>query len=180
MAASNPLWGAPCVHGKLLKLGTEISERTVSRWMAKRKKPPSQSWRTFLDNRVGQLVSIDFFTVSTATFRVLFVLIVLAHDRHKIVHFNVTEDPTAEWTARRLVQTFYDLKPPRCLIRDRHGVYGLLFENQLRTLEIEQVVIAPRSPWQSPYVERGPCAANVSITSLFSAKITCGGFSANS
>jgi putative transposase len=85
---------------------------------------------------------------------VLFVLIVLAHDRRKIVHFNVTEHPTAEWTARQLVQAFYDRKPPRYLILDRDGVYGLLFEDQLRALEIEEVAIAPRSPWQSPYVER--------------------------
>jgi putative transposase len=154
MASSNPLWGAPRVHGELLKLGINISERTVSRWMPKRRKPPSQSWRTFLDNHVGELVSIDFLTVPTATFRVLFVLIVLAHDRRKIVHFNVTEHPTSEWTAHQLVQAFYERKPPRYLIRDRDGVYGLLFEDQLRALEIEQVVIAPRSPWQSPYVER--------------------------
>ena len=122
--------------------------------MPKRRKPPSQSWRTFLDNHVGELVSIDFLTVPTATFRVLFVLIVLAHDRRKIVHFNVTEHPTAEWTARQLIQAFYDRKPPRYLIRDHDGVYGLLFGDQLRALEIEEVVIAPRSPWQSPYVER--------------------------
>jgi transposase InsO family protein len=154
MAASNPLWGAPRVHGELLKLGIEISERTVSRWMPKRRQPPSQNWRTFLDNHVGELVSIDFLTVPTAAFRVLFVLIVLAHDRRKIVHFNVTEHPTAKRTARQLIQTFYDRKPPRYLIRDRDGVYGLLFEDQLRALEIEEVVIAPRSPWQSPYVER--------------------------
>ena len=154
MAASNPLWGAPRVHGELLKLGINISERTVSRWMPKRRKPPSQSWRTFLDNHVGELVSIDFLTVPTATFRVLFVLIVLAHDRRKILHFNVTEHPTAEWTARQLVQAFYETKPPRYLIRDRDGVYGLRFQDQLKALEIEEVVIAPHSPWQSPYVER--------------------------
>jgi putative transposase len=154
VAASNPLWGAPRVHGELLKLGIEISERTVSRWMPKEKKPPSRSWRTFLNNHVGELISIDFLTVPTATFRVLFILIVLAHDRRKIVHFNVTEHPTAEWTARQLIQAFYDQKPPRYVIRDRDGVYGLQFENQLSALEIEEVVIAPHSPWQSPYVER--------------------------
>ena len=98
MARSNPLWGAPRVHGELLKLGIDISERTVSRWMPRRTKPPPQNWRAFLDNHIGELVSIDFFTVPTATFRVLFVLIVLAHDRRRIVQFNVTEHPTAEWT----------------------------------------------------------------------------------
>jgi transposase InsO family protein len=142
------------VHGELLKLGIDISERTVSRWMPKRRRPPSQNWRSFLDNHFGELVSIDFFTVPTATFRVLFVLIVLAHDRRKIVHFNVTEHPTAAWTARQMVEAFYDRKPPRYLIRDRDGIYGLVFRDQVKALEIEAVVTAPRCPWQSPYVER--------------------------
>jgi len=142
------------VHGELLKLGIDISERTVSRWMPKRRKPPSQNWRSFLDNRIGELVSIDFFTVPTATFRVLFVLIVLAHDRRKIVHFNVTEHPTAAWTARQLVEALYDRKSPRYLVRDRDGIYGLMFQDQVKSLDIEEVVTAPRSPWQSPYVER--------------------------
>jgi hypothetical protein len=95
MSNSNPLWGAPRVHGELLKLGIDISERTVSRWMPKRRKPPSQTWRTFLDNHLKDLVSIDFLVVPTATFRVLFVLIVLAHHRRRVVHWNVTEHPTA-------------------------------------------------------------------------------------
>jgi putative transposase len=154
MAGSNPLWGAPRVHGELLKLGIDISERTVSRYMPKRRNPPSQNWRAFLDNHIGELVSIDFFTVPTATFHVLFVLIVLAHDRRKIVHFNVTEHPTAGWTARQLVQAFYDRKSLRYLIRDRDGIYGLMFQDQVKALDIEEVVTAPRSPWQSPYVER--------------------------
>jgi putative transposase len=154
MADSNPLWGAPRVHGELLKLGIDISERSVSRWMPKRRKPPSQNWKIFLDNHIGELVSIDFFTVPTATFRVLFVLIILAHDRRKIVHFNVTEHPTSAWTARQLVQAFYDRKPARYLIRDRDGIYGLTFQDQVKALDIEEVVTAPRSPWQSPYVER--------------------------
>jgi transposase InsO family protein len=122
--------------------------------MPKRSKPPSQNWRSFLDNHIGELVSIDFFTIPTATFRVLFVPIILAHDRRKIVHFNVTEHPTAAWTARRLVQAFYDQKLPRYLIRDRDGIYGLTFQDQVKALDIEEVVSAPRSPWQSPYVER--------------------------
>jgi transposase InsO family protein len=142
------------VHGELLKLGIDISERTVSRWMPRRTKPPSQNWRAFLDNHVSELASIDFFTVPTATSRVLFVLIVLAHDRRRILHFNVTEHPTAEWTARQLVQAFYDRKSPRYLIRDRDGIYGLIFQDRVKALHIEEVVTAPRSPWQSPYVER--------------------------
>ena len=154
MAKSNPLWGAPRVHGELLKLGIDISERTVSRWMPKRTNPPSQTWRAFLDNHIGESVSIDFFTVPTATFRVLFVLIVLAHDRRRIVHFNVTDHPTAEWTAQQMVDAIGDGKSPRYLIRDRDGVYGLAFRDRLKALDIEEVVIAPHSPWQHPYAER--------------------------
>ena len=154
MAKSNPLWGAPRVHGELLKLGIDISERTVSRWMPRRRKPPSQTWRAFLDNHVSELASIDFFTVPTATFRVLFVLIVLAYDRLRIVHFNVTEHSTAEWTSQQVVEAFCDGKLPRFLIRDRDGVYGLSFRERVKAHGIEEVVIAPHSPWQTPYVER--------------------------
>jgi transposase InsO family protein len=154
MAKSNPLWGAPRAHGELLKLGIDISERTVSRWMPKRRKPPSQNWRSFLNNHIGDLVSVDFFTVPTATFRVLFIFIVLAHDRRKIVHFNVTEHPTSEWTALQLFQSFYDRKSPRYLIHDRDTIYGLIFQDQVKALDIEEIVTAPRSPWQSPYMER--------------------------
>jgi len=153
MAKSNPLWGAPRVHGELLMLGIDISERTVSRWMPRRTMPPSQTWSSFLDNHVGELVSIDFFTVPTATFRVLFVLIVLAHDRRRIVHFNVTDHPTAEWTSQQMVEAFCDGESPRFLIRDRDGVYGLTFRERVKALDIEEVVIAPHSPWQTPYVE---------------------------
>ena len=104
MAAANPLWGAPRIHGELLKLGTHISERTVSRLLPRKRRPPSQTWKAFLDNRLNQLVSIDFFTVPTATFRVLFVLVVLAHRRRRVVHFNVTEHPTAAWTAQQILE----------------------------------------------------------------------------
>jgi transposase InsO family protein len=142
------------VHGELLKLGIDISERTVSRWMPRRTKPPSQTWRAFLDNHVGDLVSMDFFTVPTATFRVLFVLVVLAHDRRRIFHFNVTDHPTADWTSQQLVEAFGDGNPPRFLIRDRDGVYGSTFRDRVAAMDIQEVVIAPPSPWQSPYVER--------------------------
>jgi len=154
IANANILWGAPRVHGELLKLGIDVSERTVSRWMPRRRKPPSQTWRAFLDNHVGDLVSIDFLTVPTATFRVLFVLVVLAHDRRRIVHFNVTDHPTADWTSQQLVEAFGDGRLPRFLIRDRDVVYGSTFRERVKALGIEEVVIAPRSPWQSPYVER--------------------------
>jgi putative transposase len=104
MTQANPLWGAPRIHGELLRLGIDISERTVSRLMPKNRKPPSQTWRTFLDNHFRELVSIDFLTVSTATFRVLYVLVVLAHDRRRVVHFNVTAHPTAAWTAQQALE----------------------------------------------------------------------------
>jgi transposase InsO family protein len=122
--------------------------------MPRRRKPPSQTWRAFLDNHIGELVSIDFFTVPTATFRVLFVLVVLAHDRRRIVHFNVTEHPTAEWTAQQMIEAFCDGESPRYLVRDRDSVYGSSFRDRVKVLDIEEVVTAPRSPWQSPYVER--------------------------
>jgi len=112
MAAANPLWGAPRIHGELLKLGIAVAERTVSRLLPKRRTPPSQTWRTFLANHVRDLVSIDFFTVPTAQLRVLFVLVVLAHHRRRVVHFNVTEHPTAAWTAQQLVDAFPDDSAP--------------------------------------------------------------------
>ena len=118
MATANPLWGAPRIHAELLKLGIDVSERTVSRLMPKRRTPPSQTWRTFLDNHVRDFVSLDFFTVPTVGLRVLFVLVVLVHHRRRVVHFNVTEHPTAHWTAQQIVNAFPDdsaplLSPPR-------------------------------------------------------------------
>jgi putative transposase len=113
------LWGAPRIHGELLKLGLDVSERTVSRLLPKQRRPLSQSWRTFLDNHVKELVSIDFLTVPTATFRVLFVLVVLSHSRRQVVHFNVTEHPTACWTAQQMIEAFAEDTAPRYLILRR-------------------------------------------------------------
>ena len=101
MAAANPLWRAPRIHGELKMLGIDISERTVSRIVRRFRRPPNQTWKTFLHNHVGQMVSIDYFTAPTITMKVLFVLIVLEHDRRKVLHFNVTEHPTGAWTAHR-------------------------------------------------------------------------------
>jgi transposase InsO family protein len=154
MTQANPLWGAPRIHGELLKLGIDISERTVSRLMPKNRKPPSQSWRTFLDNHFRELVSIDFLTVPTATFRVLYVLVVLAHDRRRVVHFNVTEHPTAAWTAQQMIEAFPEETAPRFLLRDRDQIYGVEFRRRVAGMRIEEVMTAPHSPWQSPYVER--------------------------
>ena len=154
ISRSNPLWGAPRVHGELMKLGISISQAAVSKYMVRDRKPPSQTWRSFLDNHLADLVSIDFFTVPTATFRVLFVFVVLSHERRRIVHFNVTEHPSAEWTAQQMVNAFPWDTASRYLIRDRDQIYGGYFIRRVTGFGIEQVLTAPRSPWQSPYVER--------------------------
>jgi transposase InsO family protein len=154
MAEANPLWGAPRIHGELHKLGLEISQATVSKYLVRRRPPPSQTWRTFLANHVGSLVSVDFFTVPTVTFKVLFVFVVLAHDRRRVLHVNVTAAPTAQWTAQQLVEAFPWDTAPRYLLRDRDAVYGAVFSSRVQTLGIQEVKIAPRAPWQNPYVER--------------------------
>jgi transposase InsO family protein len=154
MSYANPLWGAPRIHGELLKLGLMVSQATVSKYMLRPRRPPSQAWRTFLKNHAKDLIALDFFTVPTATFRVLFVLVMLTHSRRRLVHFNVTEHPTAEWTARQLLEACALEEGPRYLIRDRDQVYGERFSRQAKTLEIRETVIAPRSPWQNAYAER--------------------------
>jgi len=127
MSYANPLWGAPRIHGELLKLGLTVSQATVSKYMLRPRRPPSQAWRTFLKNHANDLIALDFFTVPTATFRVLFVLVILTHSRRRLVHFNVTEHPTAEWTARQLLEACALEEGPRYLIRDRDRVYGERF-----------------------------------------------------
>jgi hypothetical protein len=122
MQSANVGWGAPRIHGEQLKLGIEISQATVSKYMASTRKPPSQTWRTFLDNHVADLASIDFFTVPAATFRVLYVFVVLRHDRRENVHFNVTAHPTARWTAQQILKAFPFDAPPRYLLRDRDRI----------------------------------------------------------
>jgi transposase InsO family protein len=154
MAAANPLWGAPRIHGELLKLGIEVAERTVSRLIPKRPTLPSQTWRTFLTNHVRDLVSIDFFTVPTAQLRVLFVLVVLARHRRRVLHFNVTAHPTAAWTAQQIVDTFPDDTAPAFLLRDRDAIHGGSFRQRVRGMQIQEVLTAPRSPWQNPFAER--------------------------
>jgi putative transposase len=154
MAQANPLWGAPRIHGELQKLGIDVAERTVSRLLPKRRSPPSQTWRTFLTNHVRDLVSIDFFTVPTARLRVLFVFVVLAHDRRRVLHFNVTEHPTAAWTAQQIVDAFPDDSAPAYLLRDRDAVYGHVFRQRVKGMGVGEVLTAPQSPWQNPFAER--------------------------
>ena len=153
MCRENPLWGAPRIHGELMKLGIEASEATVSRYMVRHRKPPSQTWRTFLDNHVGCLVSADFFVVPTATFAVLFVFIVLRHERRRIEHVGVTAHPTTAWVAQQIREVFPWDTAPRYIMRDRDGAYGQEFRERLKAMGIEEVVTAPRSPWQNPFVE---------------------------
>jgi putative transposase len=146
MSRSNPLWGAPRIHGELLKLGIDFSQATVSKYMARHLKPPSQSWRAFLKNHAKDIVSVDFFTVPTATFRVLFVFLVLSSERRKVVHFNVTESPTAAWTGQQIINAFPWDTAPRYLLRDRDGKYGEEFNRRVESMGIEQMLISARSP----------------------------------
>ena len=132
MSRENPLWGAPRIHGELLKLGINIAESSVSKYMLRCHKPPSQSWRAFLENHAQQLVSIDFFTVPTIRFQVLYVFLVLAHDRRRILHFNVTAHPTAEWTGQQLREAFPFAQLPRYLLRDRDAIFSNDFREQVR------------------------------------------------
>jgi transposase InsO family protein len=154
MANANPTWGSPRVHGELQKLGIKISERTVARLMPRKRKPPSQTWRTFLDNHVKDFVSIDFFVAPTVTFRILFVLVILAHDRRRVVHYNVTEHPTAYWTGEQIIQAFPGGSEPRYLLRDRDSIYGQDFRERIRAMGIEEIRTAPQSPWQNTFCER--------------------------
>ncbi len=154
MSQENPLWGAPRFHGELLKLGIEISQASVSKYMTRHPRPPSQTWRAFLGNHVGCLASMDFFIVPTVSFAVLFVFIVLRHERRKVVHFGITAHPTALWVAQQLREAFPWTSAPRHVIRDRDGAYGAAFRATVKAMDIAEVVTAPRSPWQNPYVER--------------------------
>src|SRR6266496_4995101 len=154
MSRADVTWGAPRISNELAKLGIEVAVSTVARHMVRERKPPSPSWRAFLDNHVKDLVAIDFFVVPTATFGVLFGFLVLAHDRRRVLHFNVTANPTAEWTARQLVQAFPEETAPRFLVRYRDRIYGERFRGTVEMLGIEEVVTAARAPWQNPYAER--------------------------
>lgn len=154
MRRENPLWGAPRIHGELLKLGIDIGETSAGKYMVRHRKPPSQTWRTFLQNHVKTMVSVDFFTVPTIRIQVLYVFLVLAHERRRIVHFNVTAHPTAEWAAQQLREAFPFDQIPRYLLRDRDGIFGGEFRKDVKAMGIKEVLSAPRSPWQRAYVER--------------------------
>jgi len=154
MSNANPLWGAPRIHGELLKLGIKISQATVGRWMPWRPKVPSPTWRSFLRNHLPDIAAIDMFVVATATFRLLYALIVLSLDRRRVVHFEVTSNPTQYWLAGQVTEAFPWDAAPRYLLRDRDKSYGPAFRHRVRAMGITEVITAPRSPWQNPYAER--------------------------
>jgi Integrase core domain len=176
MSLANPLWGTPRIHGELLKLGIEVSQATVGRYTPWRPKDPSPTWRSFLHSHMHNLVAIDIFVVATATFRLLYALIVLGHDRRKVIHFEVTQNPTQVWLSRQMTEAFPWDTAPRYLLRDRDTSYGGTFRNRVAATGIKEVVTAPRSPWQNPYVERiiGSIRRECWITSSSSTSVTCG------
>jgi hypothetical protein len=151
MGLANPLWGASRIHGELLKVGIELSQATVAKYMERPRKPPSPTWRTFLDSHLKQLVATDFFVVPTVNFRILFVFVVLAHHRRRVIHFNVTAHPTSEWTGQQIAEAFPWNTAPRYLLHDRDSIYGDVFRQRVRGMAIREVLTAPRSPWQKDY-----------------------------
>jgi putative transposase len=146
--------GRPRIHGEMLKLGIELSQATIAKYIVRRRNPPSQTWHTFLRNQAKDIVAADFIVIPTAFFQVLFVFVILSHDRRRPVHFAITEHPTAEWTARQLLEAFPWNSAPRYLLRDRDGSYGEKFGEAANWLDIREVLTAPQSPWQNAYVER--------------------------
>ena len=148
LSTAKPLWGPPRIHGELLKLGIAVSQSTVAKYMRRHPRPPSQSWRTFLTNHASQIMAADLFVVPTVTFRLLFALIILAHDRRRIVHVAVTAHPTAAWTAQQLRNAFSEHEAPRYLLHDRDSVFADVASTIAR-LNMYTVRTAPRSPWQN-------------------------------
>jgi transposase InsO family protein len=153
MAQENPLWGAPRLHGELQKIGIAVAQSTVAKYMSRVRRPPSQTWRTFLSNHASQVMAADFLVVPTATCRLLFVLVILAHERRRVVHVAVTDHPTSAWTAQQLRNAFPFDDGPRYLLHDRDTTFAGV-ASALSAMAIQDVVTAPRSPWQNAYVER--------------------------
>ena len=154
MSTANALWGAPRIHGELLKLGIEVSQATVAKYMVRRRGAPSPTWRSFLRNQAHGIAAIDMLVVASASFRLLYVMIILAHDRRNILRTAVTEHPTAAWLSRQVTEAFPWDTAPRYLLRDRDASYGSEFCNRIEAMGIREVITAPRSPWQNAYVER--------------------------
>jgi len=151
---ANPLWRPPRIVSELRMIGIDLPKSTVAKYMIRHRKPPSATWRAFLKNHISEIVAVDFFVVPTVRNQILFVFLILAHHRRRVLHCNVTANPTAEWTAQQIVEAFPWDSAPRFLLRDRDGIYGEHFARRMKHMGIEEVVIAARSPWQNPYVER--------------------------
>jgi transposase InsO family protein len=154
MSIANPLWGAPRIHGELLKLGIEIGQTSVAKYMTRRRAPPSQGWKTFLRNHADGIAAMDLFVVPTISFRLLYGLLIMGHGRRQILWFGVTAHPTAEWIANQLTQACGWEQIPRYLVRDRDGAYGEIFMRRVRSIGIRDRPTSPRSPWQNAYAER--------------------------
>jgi transposase InsO family protein len=154
MWKANPTWGSIRIQDELAHLGLQVSDATVRKYRPQPRKPSSQTWRSFLNNHVREVAAMDFFIVPTATFRVLYVFVVMAHHRRRVVHFNVTDSPTAAWTAQQIRNAFPEELVPKYLLRDRDGIYGAEVVECIHNMGIEQKRIAPHSPWQNPFVER--------------------------
>ena len=154
MARENPTWGRRRIRAELALLGYEVAELTVAKYMHRTSPRPSPTWRVFLTAHARDIVAIDFFLVPTLTFRLLFVFVMLRHERRELLHLNVTDHPTAIWTARQIVEAFPDDSAPRFLLRDRDAIYGEEFARRVKSMGIREVLTAPRAPWQNPFVER--------------------------
>jgi transposase InsO family protein len=154
MSITNPLWGAPRIHGELLMLGIEIGQTSVAKYMVKRREPPSQGWKTFLRNHADGIAAIDLFVVPTISFRLLYGLLIVGHARRQILWLGITSHPTADWIANQITEACGWEQVPRYLIRDRDGAYGQVFIRRLRSMGIRDRPTSPRSPWQNGYAER--------------------------
>src|SRR6202166_4714413 len=154
MSIENPLWGAPRIHGELLKLGFSVAQSTVAKYMVKRRGPPSQGWRTFLRNHAPDIAAMDLFVVPTIGFDLLYAFVIVRLDRRDLVWINVTANPTAEWVARQITEAFPWDEAPRHLIRDRDRICGAVVTRRLRAMGIRDKPIAPASPWQNGFAER--------------------------
>ncbi|MGA7740007.1 MAG: integrase core domain-containing protein, partial [Pseudolabrys sp.] len=154
MSIENPLWGAPRIHGELLKLGFEVAQSSVAKYMVKRHGPPSQGWRSFLRNHVPEIAAMDLFVVPTIGFDLLYAFVIVRLDRRDLGWINVTTNPTAEWIARQLTEAFPWTTAPRYLVRDRDQIYGTIVTRRLRAMGIRDKPIAPASPWQNGFAER--------------------------
>jgi transposase InsO family protein len=154
MSIENPLWGAPRIHGELLKLGFEVAQSSVAKYMVKRRGPPSQGWRTFLRNHAPDVAAMDLFVVPTIGFDLLYAFVIVRLGRRDLVWINVSANPTAEWVARQITEAFPWNEAPRYMIRDRDRIYGAVVTRRLRAMGIRDRPITPASPWQNGFAER--------------------------